>query len=119
MTLLIIKHHRLPVRADHQVVGVRHDESLLVAENDPNRVKRFSMHHLFDLIGNHRFEFSRIPGAGKRQNFRSGAVSFGRKPHFFMENKMAALCRDAATVTIWPQDCGGNGMFVAGWRQRS
>lgn len=23
----------------------------------------------------------------------------------------------AATKTIWPQDCGGNGMFIAGWRR--
>ena len=23
----------------------------------------------------------------------------------------------AATRTIWPQDCGGNGMFIAGWRR--
>jgi len=25
----------------------------------------------------------------------------------------------AATVTIWPQNWGGNGMFVAGWRRRA
>ncbi len=25
----------------------------------------------------------------------------------------------AAAVTLWPQDCGGNGMFVAGWRRRT
>ena len=24
----------------------------------------------------------------------------------------------AATVTIWPQDLGGNGMFIAGWRRK-
>jgi 16S rRNA (cytosine967-C5)-methyltransferase len=25
---------------------------------------------------------------------------------------------DAATRTIWPQDLGGNSMFVAAWRRR-
>jgi 16S rRNA (cytosine967-C5)-methyltransferase len=25
----------------------------------------------------------------------------------------------AAVLTLWPQDCGGNGMFVAGWRRRT
>lgn len=25
---------------------------------------------------------------------------------------------NATTVTIWPQDLGGNGMFIAGWRRR-
>ncbi|MGC3958990.1 MAG: RsmB/NOP family class I SAM-dependent RNA methyltransferase [Verrucomicrobiota bacterium] len=25
---------------------------------------------------------------------------------------------DAATVTLWPQDLGGNGMFIAGWRRK-
>ena len=24
----------------------------------------------------------------------------------------------AATITIWPQDLGGNGMFIAGWRRK-
>jgi hypothetical protein len=24
----------------------------------------------------------------------------------------------AATRTIWPQDLGGNGMFIAGWRRK-
>jgi 16S rRNA (cytosine967-C5)-methyltransferase len=31
------------------------------------------------------------------------------------------ICRaftSAATLTIWPQDLGGNGMFIAGWRRR-
>ena len=30
-----------------------------------------------------------------------------------------ATSTSSPTVTIWPQDCGGNGMFVAGWRRRS
>jgi len=25
---------------------------------------------------------------------------------------------NAATVMIWPQDLGGNGMFIAGWRRK-
>ena len=32
-----------------------------------------------------------------------------------------SVCRtftSAGTVTIWPQDLGGNGMFVAGWRRK-
>ena len=29
-----------------------------------------------------------------------------------------ATSTSAATKTIWPQDCGGNGMFVAGWRRK-
>jgi 16S rRNA (cytosine967-C5)-methyltransferase len=28
------------------------------------------------------------------------------------------LSAPAATLTIWPQDLGGNGMFVAGWRRK-
>jgi 16S rRNA (cytosine967-C5)-methyltransferase len=31
------------------------------------------------------------------------------------------VCRtltSAATVMIWPQDLGGNGMFIAGWRRK-
>lgn len=29
------------------------------------------------------------------------------------------LLTPAATVTLWPQDWGGNGMFLAGWRKRA
>ena len=29
-----------------------------------------------------------------------------------------SLLKPAATKTIWPQDLGGNGMFVAGWRRK-
>ena len=28
-----------------------------------------------------------------------------------------SLFTSSPTVTIWPQDCGGNGMFIAGWRR--
>ena len=28
------------------------------------------------------------------------------------------LLANAATVTIWPQDLGGNGMFVAAWQRK-
>jgi 16S rRNA (cytosine967-C5)-methyltransferase len=24
----------------------------------------------------------------------------------------------SATITIWPQDLGGNGMFIAGWKRK-
>lgn len=29
-----------------------------------------------------------------------------------------SLLTPAATITIWPQDLGGNGMFIAGWRRK-
>ncbi|HEX4350207.1 MAG TPA: RsmB/NOP family class I SAM-dependent RNA methyltransferase [Verrucomicrobiae bacterium] len=29
-----------------------------------------------------------------------------------------SLLTSAATMTIWPQDAGGNGMFIAGWQRR-
>jgi 16S rRNA (cytosine967-C5)-methyltransferase len=29
-----------------------------------------------------------------------------------------SLLTSAAAITIWPQDLGGNGMFIAGWRRR-
>jgi len=32
--------------------------------------------------------------------------------------KVCRALTSAATVTIWPQDLGGNGMFIAGWRRR-
>ncbi len=32
--------------------------------------------------------------------------------------KVSPALPDAATVTIWPQVLGGNGMFVAGWQRR-
>jgi 16S rRNA (cytosine967-C5)-methyltransferase len=32
--------------------------------------------------------------------------------------KVSHALTSAATVTIWPQDLGGNGMFIAGWRRR-
>jgi 16S rRNA (cytosine967-C5)-methyltransferase len=33
-------------------------------------------------------------------------------------NKNGRALTSAATLTIWPQDFGGNGMFVAAWRQK-
>ena len=51
--LLIVKNHGLPIRTDHEVIGMRHDERLLVAEHNPNRSKGCGMHQLFDLIGDH------------------------------------------------------------------
>ena len=32
--------------------------------------------------------------------------------------KNPGLLASAVTMTIWPQDLGGNGMFVAGWRRK-
>ena len=34
-------------------------------------------------------------------------------------NKNGRALRSAATLTIWPQDWGGNGMFVAAWRRKA
>lgn len=34
-----------------------------------------------------------------------------------LENKISRAV-NAATLTIWPQDFGGNGMFIAAWRKR-
>ena len=75
MPLLIIKNYGLPVRADHQVIGMRHDESLLVAEYNPNRLKGLGMHQLFDLISDHQLELSRIRGEGKREANRTNRTN--------------------------------------------
>jgi len=32
--------------------------------------------------------------------------------------KVSRALTSAATLTIWPQDLGGNGMFVAAWRRK-
>ncbi len=37
-------------------------------------------------------------------------------PEFHANGRVLA---NAATVTIWPQDLGGNGMFIAAWRRKS
>jgi len=34
------------------------------------------------------------------------------------QNKNGRALTSAATLTIWPQDFGGNGMFVAAWRRK-
>ena len=33
--------------------------------------------------------------------------------------KSGDLPASAASMTLWPQDCGGNGMFMAAWRRRA
>lgn len=53
LSLLVVEDHGLPVRADHQVIGVRDDERLPVAEHNFNRLKGFGVHQLFDLIRDH------------------------------------------------------------------
>ena len=70
MPLFIIKNHGLPVGADHQVVGMRHDESLLVAENNANRLKRLGMHQFFNLICDHRIEAIPVSAEGKWETLR-------------------------------------------------
>jgi 16S rRNA (cytosine967-C5)-methyltransferase len=41
------------------------------------------------------------------------------EPLVFAAEKVSRALTRAATVTIWPQDLGGNGMFVAGWRRKA
>jgi 16S rRNA (cytosine967-C5)-methyltransferase len=40
-------------------------------------------------------------------------------PDNFSESESHSLVPPGATMTIWPQDLGGNGMFVAAWRRKS
>ena len=41
------------------------------------------------------------------------------EPMLLPVEKVSRALTSAATLTIWPQDLGGNGMFVAGWRRRT
>jgi len=52
--LLIIKQNGLLIWANHQVIGMGHDERLLIAEHDPNWSKGLSIHQSFNLICDHR-----------------------------------------------------------------
>lgn len=54
MTLFVIKHHRLPVRTDHEVIGVRDDERLAIAEHDADGPEGFGLHQFSKLIGDHQ-----------------------------------------------------------------
>jgi 16S rRNA (cytosine967-C5)-methyltransferase len=40
------------------------------------------------------------------------------EPMILPVEKVSRTLTSAATVTIWPQDLGGNGMFVAAWRRK-
>jgi 16S rRNA (cytosine967-C5)-methyltransferase len=40
-------------------------------------------------------------------------------PAIFSASECPSLIPPAVTMTIWPQDLGGNGMFVAAWRRRT
>jgi len=40
------------------------------------------------------------------------------EPMVLPVEKVSGALTSAATLTIWPQDLGGNGMFIAGWRRR-
>jgi magnesium chelatase family protein len=74
--LFVVENHGLPVGADHQVIGVRHDKGLLIAEHNPNRSKGFSVHQFFDLVCDHALESSRRRPAKAISFFSSFA--FGR-----------------------------------------
>jgi hypothetical protein len=63
--LLVVQQDGLPVRADHQVVGVGHHERLLVSQHNPNRSERLRMDQLFDLVGDHGAEPSPPPEGGQ------------------------------------------------------
>jgi len=74
--LFVVENHGLPVGADHQVIGVRHDKGLLIAEHNPNRSKGLSVHQFFDLVCDHALESSRRPPAKANGFFSS--FTFGR-----------------------------------------
>lgn len=40
------------------------------------------------------------------------------EPMLLPVEKVSRALPSAAAVTIWPQDLGGNGMFIAGWRRK-
>ena len=46
---------------------MRHDERLLITEHNSNRLKRLGMHQVFDLVGDHRVEVSRLRDEGKME----------------------------------------------------
>lgn len=50
------------------------------------------------------------------QAFAAGHPEFEPMP--LAVDKVSRALTSAATLTIWPQDLGGNGMFIAGWRRR-
>src|ERR1700733_11359733 len=53
MSCLIVKHDRLPVRANHKIIRVGDNKRLVVAHDDPNRFKWVGLHQFLDLIGDH------------------------------------------------------------------
>ena len=58
MPLNVVENNGLPVRADHEVIGVGDDKRFLVAEHDANRSERLRVHQVFDLIGDHRVKLA-------------------------------------------------------------
>jgi 16S rRNA (cytosine967-C5)-methyltransferase len=53
--------------------------------------------------------------------FNEGQPSFEplMLPNIFPEEESQKLLTSSPTITIWPQDLGGNGMFVAAWRRKA
>jgi len=50
------------------------------------------------------------------ENFSQTHSEF--EPMVLPVDSISRAITSAAAVTIWPQDLGGNGMFIAGWRRR-
>jgi 16S rRNA (cytosine967-C5)-methyltransferase len=50
------------------------------------------------------------------EDFNGNHAEF--EPMILPVEKISRALTSAATVTIWPQDLGGNGMFVAAWRRK-
>lgn len=56
--------------------------------------------------------------ASVAEQFAKGHPEFEPLPLTLPPGWKQSQIRTAAEVTIWPQDQGGNGMFVAGWRRK-
>ena len=54
-------------------------------------------------------------------SFRTAHADFEQMvlPTDRLGNENGRALTSAATVTLWPHDFGGNGMFVAAWRKKS
>ena len=50
------------------------------------------------------------------ETFSSSQLQF--EPMMLPVEKVSDVLTNAAAITIWPQDLGGNGMFIAGWRRK-
>ena len=62
---------------------------------------------------------TRAETSGVVENFNSMRSEFEPMNLIFPKTeKSQSLLKPAATMTIWPQTLGGNGMFIAAWRRK-